>query len=71
VEKGCLFIPFDLGGTVMDMDGNAIQVRKLGKGASIWVAVSLQSIAEPWADALLRNIFSEGTFEWCRQRTGP
>jgi len=45
---------------------SVIQVKRYGKGAGLWVTAKIHNSSERWADTLLRNIFSEKTFEWCR-----
>ena len=53
--------------TEQTKEGNVIQVRKYGKGATIWITAKLHESTAPWVDRLLRNIFSRKTLDWCRQ----
>jgi len=53
--------------TAQTKEGSVIQVRKVGKGASIWITARLYEGAEPCTDRLLTNVFSRKTFDWCRR----
>ncbi len=54
-------------GSERSRQGQAIQVKKYGKGAGIWIAVGLHSISGEPADRLLTNIFTRKTLDWCRR----
>jgi len=55
------------GKTERSKQASMIQVKKHGKGAGIWIVGAVYSTTEPWADRLLKNVFSRKTLAWCRQ----